>query len=206
MYLTADKVTNALLKAQHVLARPEIFAGDIRLIPISIDQLKDTVAEMSGYEIIARHVSFDGSYILGRCEKWDNKKAIIDIKYDLAEDWARFVTAKELLHLIIDSEEDMSPYGDEILEKLVQEGHIGVISKNGDKPAAQSELVAEVAAIELLYPIQLRLQDYAERDRRPLNMRKLALRYGIPVNFIETAFSAGYLGTIREAAREHLQM
>lgn len=204
MYLTADKVVNALLKAQAVLAEVEIFAGDTSKIPISIDQLHQTVSRLSEYSIDLKLVSFEAHYIYGRCEKYEGRRAVIDIKYDLPKDWRRFVTAKELMHLMIDEDEDMSPYGDQTLEKLVQDGHIGVISTNGSELPSQSELIAEVAAIELLYPIQLRLDDLKETASQMVNHKKTAITYGIPINYVETAFSSQYLSVIRQAAEQFM--
>ena len=126
-------------------------------------------------------------------------KAFIDLKHGLDDDWKRFVTAKELLHLLIDGDEDMSPYGDETLDQLVSDGHIGIVSQNGGKPPAQSELIAEVAAMELLYPIQNRKVDATAIDEGSTSFTKLSIRYGIPVNFIDTIFSQGYRKALTRA-------
>lgn len=202
MYLTADKVVNALVCAQRVLEDPKIFNGNGDLIPISIDEVKDWISENSGFSIEMRDVAFEGTYVFARVEKYKGSKAEIDVKSSLPEDWKRFVAAKELLHLVIDQEEDLSPYGDETLDKLVREGHIGVISQNGDAAPAQSELIAEVAAMELLYPIQNRLGDLSSLLEGKVTQQKLALHYGIPVNFVDTAFSKGYLEVIKKAFEE----
>lgn len=199
MYLTADKVVNGMVCAQRVLANAGIFNGNSALLPISIDAVKDVIEEMSGYTVTMRSVVFEGTHVFARVEKYRNMTAFIDVKYSLDEDWKRFVAAKELLHLIIDKEEDMSPYGDETLDKLVRDGHIGIISQNGDHAPAQSELIAEVAAMELLYPIQNRAADVEGLEKASLTYSKLAIRYGIPVNFIDTIFSTGYRETLTAA-------
>jgi hypothetical protein len=192
MYLTADKVVNGLVCAQRVLSSPKVFAERAELLPISIDAVSDVIRDLSGYQVTMRSVIFEGTHVFARVEKYRDMTAKIDVKHSLDEDWKRFVAAKELLHLIIDKEEDMSPYGDQTLDKLVRDGHIGIVSQNGDKPPAQSELIAEVAAMELLYPIQNRLADVKNAPTMPLNYAKLAIRYGIPVNFIDTVYSEDY--------------
>lgn len=199
MYLTADKVINALMCAQDVLDDPAIYQGNTDLIPVSIDALSDVIAGKSGYTIVMRDVAFEATYMFARCEKYGDQRAEIDVRANLAEDWKRFVAAKELLHLVVDSDEDMSPYGDETLDKLVREGHIGVISQNGDDAPAQSELIAEVAAMELLYPIQCRVTDVKMLVDGTTTQQKLALHYGVPVNFVDTALSPDYLGVIKAA-------
>lgn len=202
MYLTAEKVVNGLICAQKVLADARVWDGNVDFLPISIDAAKEVIEEFSGYSVTMRSVTFEGSHVFARVEKYSDKTANIDVKHTLDDQWKRFVSAKELLHLIIDKDEDMSPYGDQTLDKLVRDGHIGVISQNGDGPPAQSELIAEVAAMELLYPIQNRKADLAEVRNDGLTFSKIAIRYGMPINFIDTVFSDGYLNTLTTAFTE----
>jgi len=116
--------------------------------------------------------------------------------------WKRFVALKELMHILVDKDDDdLTPYGDIILEKLVLEGHIGVISGNGDEPPAQSELVAEVAAIEVIYPVGLRTND-SKQIQDPdseITMAKVGLRYEAPGPIISTALNDEYLEFIVHA-------
>lgn len=202
MYLTADKVVNGLICAQKVLGDPRVWAGDGGHLPISVDAAKEVIEELSGYEVTMRSVFFEATHVYARVEKYKDKTALVDVRHNLPAPWKRFVAAKELLHLIIDKDEDMSPYGDETLDKLVRDGHIGIISQNGDKPPAQSELIAEVAAMELLYPIQNRQTDLQDVRAEKTSFAKLSLRYAIPVNFIDTVFSDGYLKTLQKAFSE----
>jgi len=202
LYLTADKVVNGLVCAQKVLSDPRVWAKNPDFLPISIDAAKDVIQELSGYSVTMRSVSFDATHVFARVEKYSNHIATIDVRHNLSDQWKRFVSSKELLHLIIDKAEDMSPYGDETLDKLVRDGHIGVISQNGDKPPAQSELIAEVAAMELLYPMQNRHHDLKSLQADETSYRKLSIQYGIPENFIETAFDEGYLSVITKALAE----
>lgn len=199
LYLTADKVVNGLVCAQRVLADPRVWAENASFLPISLDATKEIIEEQTEYSVLIRSVSFQATHIFARVEKYKDHTATIDVRHDLSEQWKRFVTAKELLHLIIDKDEDMSPYGDETLDKLLTDGHIGIVSQNGDKPPAQSELIAEVAALELLYPIQNREDDLKAVSSGKITHTKLAIRYGIPPNFIDTAFSNGYLSVLKNA-------
>lgn len=202
MYLHADKVKHAVECAQGVLEDQRIYAKDSTRIPVSIDSLHEVISELSGYTVEMREVSFEGTYLFGRIEKYDGKRAIIDVKSSLAENWKRFIACKELVHLLIDEEEDMSPYGDEMLEKLVRDGHIGVISNNGgDKPPMQSELIAEVTALEILYPVFERKKDFDALAKGETTIRKLALHYGLPDNFIDTGLSTDYLDFVITAIK-----
>lgn len=185
--------------AQKVLSDARVWAGDAGHLPISVDAAKEVIEELSGYKVTMRSVFFEATHVYARVEKYNDKTALVDVRHNLSSPWKRFVAAKELLHLIIDKDEDMSPYGDETLDKLVRDGHIGIISQNGDKPPAQSELIAEVAAMELLYPLQNRQADLHDVGADKTSFAKLSLRYAIPANFIDTVFSDGYLKTLQKA-------
>ena len=83
MYLTADKVVNALVCAQGVLRDNRIFAGSPDLLPISLDATTDVIKEKSGYNIILRDVVFEATRLYGRCERYDDQRVEIDIRSDL---------------------------------------------------------------------------------------------------------------------------
>lgn len=201
MQLHADKVKQAIIKAQEILGKESIYAGNPDLIPVSIDQLVDVIAGESGCEVELRQVTFEGTHLFGRVERYP-EKAVIDVRANLADNWKRFIATKEVVHLIIDEDEDMSPYGDQILEKLVRDGHIGVISNgDADNPPMQSELIAEVTAFEILYPLQLRSADKKALDAGTTTIKKLGIKYGLPENFVDTALSPDYLSFVLSVFR-----
>ena len=211
MKLTKDKIKNAVMCAQQVLSQDVIFDGDRKKLPISVDAVTDYIAEHCSVTIEIREVIFEATHLKGRKETYklgksiyEGEKVIIEIRSNLSDFWKRFVAFKELMHILVDNDDDdLTPYGDVILEKLVSEGHIGVISDDGDAPPAQSELVAEVAAIEVIYPIALRQKDLVkiQDPSSDETMSKISLLYEAPRPIIDTALNFNYLVFIKEATK-----
>lgn len=199
MKLTKDKIKNAVLCAQQVLRQDEIFNGDTSKLAISVDAVTDYIAKHCNVSIEIREVIFEATHLKGRKETYKDGRVIIEIRSNLSDFWKRFVALKELMHILVDKDEDdLTPYGDVILEKLVLEGHIGVISGDGDTPPAQSELVAEVAAIEVIYPVVLRRADSDEihNPDSDITMSKIGLKYEAPSPIVSTALNDEYLSFI----------
>jgi hypothetical protein len=206
MKLTKDKVKNAVMCAQQVLKQADVYAEDENKLAISVDAVTDYIAAHCSVEIEIREVVFEATHLKGRKETYSNGQVIIEIRSNLSDFWKRFVAIKELMHILVDKDDDdLTPYGDVILEKLVLEGHIGVISGNGDAPPAQSELVAEVAAIEVIYPIGLRKSDSEKLkdSNNEITMNKIGLIYEAPGPIVSTALNAEYLGFIVSALKSN---
>ena len=113
------------------------------------------------------------------------------------------MTAKELLHLVIDNDDDFNPYGDETLEYLVELGHFGWLN-SGDPFAGfvQSEVVAEIAALEVLYPLRFRSADLKKLHDKDTTRAALGVIYEIPSQYVATALNDDYLGLQIKALEE----
>jgi hypothetical protein len=200
MLLTKDKIKNAVRCAREVLNQPEIYGDNEANLAISIDAVTDYIAAKFHKTITIREVNFDAVHLKGRKETYTDGNVFIDIRANLSDFWKRFVALKELLHIMVDGDaDDHTPYGDVILEKLVLEGHIGVLSGNGDEPPAQSELVAEIAAIEVIYPIQKRAEDIKGVASSQTTLAKLEIKYEAPSPIVSTALNVEYLGFVQAA-------
>jgi hypothetical protein len=195
MYLTRDKTLEAFRASARVLADTRLFGGDSSLIPISIDQFMDCVAEIYPNRIIKRGVNFDATNLRGRIERDVTGDARIDVRQGQLLYWRRLTAVKEHMHLLIDDEDDYSPYGDETLDTLVQEGVIGMLVADGDPfTACQTELIAEIAAMEVLWPINLRLKEVnAARETSSTEFVKdISDKYRIPAPVVENMLSRSY--------------
>ena len=196
MNLSSDRVSRACVTAQAVLGKLTLGVPGDGSHVVSVEELQDVVGKMSGVSITKEQALFKGEILRGKIERWDSgKSAKIYIRYDQTEDWKRFVTAKELLHILVDDERDFSPYGDQTLEELVLAGHFGWINIAGalSNGYVQSEIVAEIAALEVLYPIQFRRNDIRTLAEGLTNNIELSARYWIPRNYISTAVNPRYL-------------
>jgi hypothetical protein len=204
MYLNAEKVNLALEWSDTVLQALGAADPASKRIPISIEELQDFVVKTTGWTVVKEEVTYpQGQYIRGRIHRYANKVAKVHVSRHQDLDWKRLVAAKELFELLIGKPEDMSPYGDEILDVLVLEGHVGIISPenpNGDK--AQTELLSEIAAMETLYPMAHRKIDLESmHPKGTLTVGKLSLKYGIPEGTASTLLNARYIAQIERARR-----
>ena len=177
------------------MADPRLFDGNSSLIPISVDQLMDCVAEIYGKPIEKRGVNFDAGHLRGRLERDSSGDARVDVRQGQHLYWRRLVAVKEYMHLLIDVDEDHSPYGDETLDTLVQEGVLGMLVNDGEPSSAcQTELIAEIAAMEVLWPLHLRRDDVtgAKGNLGTGFVQEMADRYWIPASVVENMLSKSY--------------
>lgn len=206
MYLSADKIGYALRIASKVLKHPKISDENGPRLPISVDDLLIVVAEMSEHTITGREVEFDAEHLKGRVERFNNKTATVDVRLSIADlRLMRLVAAKEAMHLLVDQDEDMTPYGDQTLERLVEDGHIGVLTnEKGQASASQSELIAEIAAQEVLWPLPLRVGDMKQRNQ-PKFTTGMSEKYELPPFIVSSMISGSYAEFMKTAFEQHVQ-
>jgi len=202
MYETKDKIVDAMVGAIKVLQHPLLLnTSDSKPhVPIYIDDMFTAVQEISGYSITMREVNFDAEHTHGRFERYKGNIAKIDVRAGLSVAEQRFVTAKELMHLIVDTREDYSPYGDQIIEELIDRGLLGKYNLASDisRPTA-SDVITEMAATEVLFPIQLRSAELSRVQRGETTYAKLATDYDVPNDCISRALNKSYIDACQEA-------
>jgi hypothetical protein len=126
---------------------------------LSIEDLKWTISDMYELKIIIKEVAFEGEHLRGMVERYADHARIL-LRANQPEDWLRFIAAKELCQLAIDEKEDWSPRGHETIigmrfEASLDYGNSGKeeeTRKIADRKV-QSEKLAEIAAIEMMYPL-----------------------------------------------------
>jgi hypothetical protein len=92
-----------------------------------------------------------------------------------------------MVHLAIDTPEDWCAEGTETIEELIREHAFGGLEVAREE--IQSETLAEVAAIELLYPFEFRAADLASQE----SLSALSVRYQIPEYAIGRALAPSYM-------------
>lgn len=205
MIITAAKFENAIMCANKVLECSSVFDGASSRIPISVDAVTDYIKDDQNVSIEIREVKSKSSYVKGRNETFNDGRVCIDIDSGLSDSWKRFVAIKELMHILVDNDEDdLTPYGDHVLESLVTAQHIGGFWKPGGGQPLQSELAAEVAAIEVIYPFILRKSD-ADDFKNPKSGTTssiLSLKYKAPDPIISTALNDEYMGFVQSTGNQ----
>ena len=206
MYLDSTRVIRALKWSDKMISALGLSDPASPYTPVSIEEIQDFVATTTGWSITKEEVVYaQGQYIRGRIHRLPGKVVKIHVRRDQETDWKRLVAAKELFEVLIAEEGDMCPYGDEILDSLVLEGHIGIISPEiGNGNHCQTELISEIAAMETLYPLGMRARDIGQlHPNGPLTIGKLSLKYGIPEGTVSTLVNPRYLKTIERAKNLH---
>ena len=156
---------------------------------LPVEEFQRIISQMYQIKIEKFQVPFEATFIRGLLERYDDH-AKIYVRKNQEEDWKRFVAVKELCHLVIDEKEDWSTSGVSIVRKLISEYKI-----DKDKPAAraiQSEIFAEIAAIELLYPFSERRRDAILLENGEMTNAKIASYYKIPEAIVDRALSENH--------------
>lgn len=144
---------------------------------LSIEDFQYVIENMYGIKIEKYAVPFEANFLRGMMERYE-KRAIIYVRKDMSYELIRFTAVKEMCHIAIDQEEDWSSSGHETIRDLVSEYSI-----QNDKEAeitSQSEMLAEIAATELLYPFDHRQIDRKKVENGETTIGKIANHYKIP--------------------------
>ena len=159
---------------------------------LSVMDLNWAVGDAYGLNIEMLEVSFDGQHFRGKVERYTGKRARILVRAQQAPEFMRFVSVKELCHLMNDEEDDWSALGTETISNLLREWEMclddGVGTTAPTNPL-QSEYLAEIGAIELLYPFEYREADLQKLGNGETTIAKIALEHEAPAYAIEQALN-----------------
>lgn len=157
---------------------------------LSIEDLHWAIEDIYALKIEKFDVSFDGEHVRGNVERYSDNRARIFIRASQPDDEKRLAAVKELSHIMIDEHDDWSTKGVETITGLLTERKLvaenGVGHKNPTNPI-QSELLAYVAAVELMYPHDYRDTDIKKLEASETSIAKIALEHDVPAYAIEFA-------------------
>ncbi len=194
MLIGIDKLVTVLRKVrnlrEHLVKLCPAPQGPI----ISIMDLHWAIQDMYVLRIEMWEAAYDGEHVVGallRFPKFDPPSARIYVKAGQSEEERRYAAAKELSQIVIDEPDDFSTLGVETLSALLVEWKLA--SENGvghPKPSdvLQSEQLAEIAAIELMYPFEFRANDLKKIENGETSIARIALEHRVPEHAIEQAF------------------
>ncbi|GEM72051.1 hypothetical protein SAQ01S_18170 [Sphingomonas aquatilis NBRC 16722] len=150
---------------------------------LSVMDLHYVVQQMYGLRIDMIEVDFAAVHFQGKVERYSDKHARIIVRASLSEREKRLVTVKEICHLIIDEEEDWSIHGTDTIDDLL--GEVLQVSQNGTgnqspTSALHSELMAMIAAGELMYPAEYRPSDMQDLADKKSTLSAIAVQHDMP--------------------------
>jgi Zn-dependent peptidase ImmA (M78 family) len=160
----------------------------------SVDDLK-RVCEIfldSKIKILKLNRSQNDSVVFGSyIAQSDGTRNIIIVK-DLNYCWQRFVVCKELFHAVMDADE----YRDMDIVGHVQALTLAFPDDDSKpRPSVTAEFMAEVAAMEFLFPMERRL---IEQKNTGLSIIGVAQRYKIPQKFVERYLSGQFMDNLSD--------
>lgn len=166
---------------------------------VSVENLQEIIGRLAQLKISKWLVDFDGTSLRGNVERYSDRVEI-HVRKSLSPYWRRFTVVKELCHLLLDSEEDWSVDVVTTISDL-----LSFSGFSGDESAEiRSEKLAEVMALELIYPIEHRRRD-KEAVANGAKTSDIATLRKVPAIWIERAHNEDYLSAC-EGAWEALVM
>lgn len=189
MIVSGEKALAVFRKVEQIREEYRAYVLNGAVNVISIEDLQRIIEQMYDLKIEKRLVPFEGQFIRGMMERWPDK-IVVSVRSQQEPDWMRFTATKEMCHCVIDEKEDWSTDGVETLTDLLNEQLVA--NENMAANAIQSEIFAELAAIELLYPIECREADRAALADNESTYVKIGAYHGMPAAMVARAHSEGY--------------
>lgn len=201
MLLSADRFEAVFQKVKQIREHMRMYCLVPDRAKMSIEDLQWCIGDMYDLKIEKFEVAFDSIFLYGMVERYPGRARIL-VRKDQPEDSMRFVTTKELCQLALDEREDWSPRGTETLDALLSEFKLDLEGANEDsrevaKGVAQSERLAEFAAIELMYPFEYRENDAVQVKEGKITIKAIALHFHVPEFVIGRALHSRHLTLAR---------
>lgn len=190
MYVSNKDLRFALDEAQFLTEQYEVYSRQPKGVRRSLDEtlwifgeyLKKKVEVNEVTSIKMGDSSFLGQSLLG------DLKCIINLVSELNFCYKRFVLCKELFHVLLDKPEyrnmDLFAHIEEVIILFP-------VVDSRPKPSSVSEFLAEVAAMQFLFPYEDRRKILA-RGIAP-NFQEIAETYKIPRVYVEKYLSENYM-------------
>lgn len=193
MYLSSAKVETVFEKVKQVKQNKKLLCLSPDHVPVSIEDLQYVIEDQYGWKISKYEVSFSADFLRGMVEKFNNGTANVYVGANQSIAAQRFTAAKELAHIMIDEEEDWSPRGQATIDNLIVEEYVP--SEPPRKAAdgnIQSEALAEIAAMEILYPIEFREDDQKRVKSGEATIPQISIHFNLPEFIVGKALNPSY--------------
>jgi hypothetical protein len=207
MQVCPEEVEECLRKVEQVRDYIRTYSIEPLGFVLNLADLHYAVQDICSIKIEVIEVSFEGQHLQGKTERFNDDRARVLIREQQTEAEKRLAVAKELCHILLDGEHDCSTDGVETIKGLLQDWHLardnGVGHMEPTKPLV-SEIMAHVAALELLYSDTYREADILKLATGEKTVQQIALEHEIPAYAVEQALDRhedlkGFWSDIRNA-------
>lgn len=144
---------------------------------ISVENLQRVIERMTKKKIIKRLVDFEGNVLRGNFERYDDRFEI-NIRKNQPPEWIRFTAVKEMSHALNDQPSEYSAAGADTIKELLFSQSL---LDDDMSEQVRSERLAEIFAVELIYPVNFRTDDAALLEAGKATVRDIAKRRGLPL-------------------------
>ena len=178
-------------------------AHDIRDVPILVDHLKPMIEERGFVDrIIWEKYDFPATNIAAQVSFFEAEMGVylgvgqyarVQYSSSLNFCWERFAVCKEMFHCIIDQDAANRIAQISDLLKLAEALVSDVMALVDDFAPHKTEGLAEILALETLFPLELRTHHRADYDAGLISDYQLALRYRIPQEFARVGMYPNYM-------------
>jgi hypothetical protein len=194
MLIDQEYILNVFRKIRNIKECHAQYSLNANFVPVSVDDLIWITCNMYEIHVVVKKVLVDLQTVRGTLLRFAGDKAnphVILARPRQSKCWLRYVVTKELSHLIIDEREDWCPDATIIIDEMFE---LFSLEKNGNwhtepKRKVISEHIAEVVAIELLYPYERRAADRAKLSTDQTTYSQLEADYEIPSAIISRALT-----------------
>ena len=177
---------------------------------LSVMDLHYVVEQVYGLKISMLEVDFAAVYLRGKVERYADNTARVLVRSGVTDMDKRLTAVKELSHLALDEEDDWSADGAAMVDALIEENRSFLRKGSGiESPTSpqQSEALALMAAIELLYPYEYRAGDAAKLREGSTTISAIALHHDVPPFVIDQALeSEEWMAGFRSEATQQMGM
>lgn len=198
MWVSTAKILETFRKVKQIQEHMQKYCIAPDRAKLSIEDLQRVIEDMYDLKIEKREVAFEGSFVRGIVERYADRARIL-IRKNQEEDWLRFTAVKELCQIAISEKEDWSVDGTKTLENILYEAHLDKLTGGERSPTdpvpphpTQSEKLAEMAAIELMYPYVYRPADLEALAANKTTHRAISVHFRAPEYAIGWALSERY--------------
>lgn len=182
---------------------------DLRNVPIKVDLLRPLI-EARGYadRIFFEEFNFPSQIVIAKVEFYRGSMGVyagagnyarVQYSGDLNYCWSRFAILKEMYHCILDKSVGNRVTDIAGLMKLGQMLVSEAYASLEDFAPFKTEELAEILAMETLFPMELRCFYKDAYDKGQISNLQLALRYRIPERYVRLAMLKGYYQVIYDA-------
>ncbi len=198
---SAGRVVSVLKNVQKV--KDHLYSLTEQTFPVSVEEIQSSIQSVYNIKIDKFELDYEPSDLLGLHERWEKtQKSVIVVIPRMEVEKSRFYATKEMCHVVVDRKEDRSVDGPEVVQRLLTLSSFRQFPdtlSDTNSNQLNSEALAEMAALEFLYPFEMRVIDRKKWGSKVQTRSEIAQKYKLPEFLIDRVFYKENFEFCREA-------